>query len=119
MAPLSRRALLGAFSGSRSAFAGIFQITQCTQVPAGASGSSMMRANEAAFEGWSLQVRAGEMSVAWQVNCLGMAAPEANAGLARVKAMAEGPPFGGLGCCARRVAASSRSVRLTVRIRPL
>src|SRR5271166_2903794 len=120
MAPLSRRPLLGAFSSSRCALDGMFHMTQCTQVPTGASGSSTIKAKLVVWVGCPLQLRAGEISVPWQVYWLGMAAPEANAGLASVKVViADGPPFGGLGCCAKRVAASRRIVGRTIRMRPL
>src|SRR5215471_15994619 len=51
------------------------------KVPPGASGSSTIRANDAAFSGASDHVSGGEWSAPSQVNSTGMGAPSLNAEL--------------------------------------
>ncbi len=55
--------------------------TQCTHVPAGASGSSTISANDPVPAGGSFHVRAGEMFLPVQVYFAGMDCPLANASL--------------------------------------
>src|SRR5512135_793312 len=67
--------------------AGILNRTQCTQVPAGASGSSMMRAKDWAPAGGSPQVRAGETFFPTQEYFAGMDCPFTKASLFRSRDM--------------------------------
>src|SRR5579862_9207004 len=75
----------------------MFHITQCTQVPAGASGSSMIIAKLLVFAGAPFHVNAGEMSAPLQLYCSGMAAPAAKLEIVTVMA----PPFAAGACCAK------------------
>jgi hypothetical protein len=93
----------------------MFQMTQWTHVPAGASGSSTMSAKLWVCGGWSIQVSNGETSGPWQLLALGISPPEGNAGLDIVKPTADEPPFG---CWAERVA-SKKVVTIAVRMMPL
>src|SRR5579862_9047367 len=73
------------FSFREFVFGGRFQITQCTKVPEGASGSSTTRAKAAVPAGAPLHSSAGEMSAPLQEYCVGIAVPDLNAVLVRVK----------------------------------
>src|ERR1019366_8250771 len=85
-------------SGSSCALAGMFHSTQCTQVPAGASGSSMIRAKLTVPAGVPLHSSAGETSAASQVCFFGITAPGANAVLLSTSAIDERPPADGCDC---------------------
>src|SRR5688500_12805743 len=67
------------FSCRLRASAGILNKTQCTHVPAGASGSSMMRARDCVPAGGSFQARAGEIFLPVQAYFAGMDCPFVNA----------------------------------------
>src|SRR5215475_5547448 len=56
-------------------------MSQCVNVPIGASGSSQMRAKAFVFIGAPDHSSRGEMSSAWPVYLSGMASPLAKAGL--------------------------------------
>src|SRR6266576_7200118 len=81
---------LAMFSGSSETRAGRLYSTQWTQLPAGASGSSTMRAKPRVPAGAPLQVSAGDTSTPSHVYLAGMAAPSPNAALASVNAMCYG-----------------------------
>src|SRR6266498_1976226 len=74
-------ALVSALSCRLFVFDGMLYSTQWTHVPAGASGSSTMSANDPAPVGGSFHVRAGEMFLPVQVYFAGMDCPLANASL--------------------------------------
>src|SRR5688572_22208655 len=61
--------------------------TQCTQVPIGASGSSMIRAKDCVPEGGSFQARAGEIFLPVQAYLAGMDWPFRNASLVSARDM--------------------------------
>src|SRR5260370_34339780 len=84
---------MGTRSGSSLASEGISYKTQCTQVPAGASGSSMISAKLSVFAGGLFHSRFGEMSCASHVNLLGITSPSEKSGFVMCSAMA--PPFSG------------------------
>src|SRR6266702_5832231 len=79
-APLGSVVSLGVFSGR-------FAISQWVQTPAGASGSSAMRARDLVLAGTSIQVSLGERSAPSQVYFSGILPLLGNAGEVRVKAM--------------------------------
>lgn len=58
-------------------------MTQCVHVPFGASGSSMMRASETAWEGTFEMFNSGEMLLPWQVKSAGIKALFSKFGLER------------------------------------
>src|SRR6266702_1060502 len=93
MAPPSSggASVLATFSGSRAADPGRLYSTQCTQVPAGASGSSAMRAKAAVPAGAPLQASDGETSTPSQVCFTGIAVPCRNAVLVSENAMRSSP----------------------------
>jgi hypothetical protein len=66
-------------------------VSQCVNVPFGASGSSMMTAKLRAPAGASAIVSGGAWSLPSHVNCLGITAPSANAELVNLKAMPVSP----------------------------
>ncbi len=78
-APLSSDSILGWSSGSSVALAGMFQSSQCVQVPPGASGSSAMRASDWVRSGAPCQAKAGDRSAPSQVWRRGISAPLGNA----------------------------------------
>src|SRR6187200_381411 len=63
------------------ASAGRFQISQCTQVPLGASGSSAMRAKLRVPVGTPVQANGSDWFLPSQVNTVGTAAPSVSAEL--------------------------------------
>src|SRR5581483_12479221 len=71
--------LAGTPSDNDVARTGMFQINQCVQVPAGASGSSAISASVRAWPGTSLQLKAGEMFSPAQVYLRGISPPFGNA----------------------------------------
>src|SRR6266536_5206136 len=73
--------LVSAFSCRVFVFGGMLYNTQCTHVPAGASGSSTMRAKDWVPAGEPLHVSAGELFLPVQVYFAGMDCPLANASL--------------------------------------
>src|SRR6201999_930360 len=79
---------------------GIFHITQCTQSPPGASGSSMMSAKLTVFAGAPLHANAGEVSPPLQDSSRGISPPAANAVLLSANFPEEAPAAGALACCA-------------------
>src|ERR1019366_7959113 len=85
-------------SGSSCALAGRFHSTQCPQVPAGASGSSMISAKLTVRAGASLHSSAGEKSASSQVCFFGITAPGANAELFSTSDIDERPPAEGCDC---------------------
>src|SRR4029077_19104562 len=89
-APLASCSCLGTRSGSSLASAGRSYKTQCTHVPAGASGSSMMRAKLPVFADGSCHSNFGETSCVSHVNFLGIVSPSEKSGLVMCIAMA--PP---------------------------
>src|SRR6266498_1525751 len=72
---------VSALSCRLRASVGMLYKTQCTHVPAGASGSSTISANDPVPAGGSFHVRAGEMFLPVQVYFAGMDCPLANASL--------------------------------------
>src|SRR5262249_37665409 len=68
-------------SGSSLTFAGRSYSTQCTQVPAGASGSSQIKARLLAPFGMPLHLSGGETSSPSQVCFVGIDSPSLNAEL--------------------------------------
>src|SRR6184192_4917305 len=81
--------LFATFSGSCDVAAGRSYRTQCTQVPAGASGSSAMSANAAVPGGAPLQLSGGDTSAPSHVYLPGMAAPSLKAALESENAIPE------------------------------
>src|SRR5690348_5268307 len=71
-APLSSDSLFGTPSGRFCVSAGKLNSTQCTHVPAGASGSSAINATLFVPAGGLLQCSSGERSSASHVYCLGI-----------------------------------------------
>src|SRR6202007_2408550 len=74
--------------------------TQCTHVPTGASGSSIIRAKLCVFAGGSFQFSLGETSGPSQVNFFGMVSPAEKALLPISNGIVF--PF----CCAKRIVAT-------------
>src|SRR5215207_4220802 len=73
--------VMGKSSCRLRASAGILNNTQCTHVPIGASGSSMMMAKDCVPAGGSLHASAGEVFFPVQVYFAGMDCPLKNASL--------------------------------------
>src|SRR5687767_14581387 len=69
------------------ASAGMLYSTQWTQVLTGASGSSMIRANDSVPAGGSFHARAGEIFLPVQAYLAGMDCPFTNASLVSVRDM--------------------------------
>src|SRR3990170_3710131 len=85
--PLSGRSVFATPSGKDRAPAGRLNSTQWVNTPLGASGSSMISANDCVPSGTSLQERAGETSSPSQVNRVGIGWSASNASLRTAKAM--------------------------------
>ncbi len=88
------------FSGNARNVGGRFQTTQCTHVPAGASGSSTINARLFVPSGGVDHFRSGEKFSPWHVYCLGIEERSAKAELsifmfAPLLAIADGIPRGG------------------------
>src|SRR2546430_13582989 len=81
--------LLSTFSASCVVAAGRSYSTQCTQVPAGASGSSAISATVTVPGGAPLQPSGGDTSAPSHVYLLGMVAPSLKAGLESENAIPE------------------------------
>src|ERR1019366_1490717 len=96
--PSSNWSCLATASGSPCALAGRFHNTQCTHVPAGASGSSMISAKLTVPAGVPLHSSCGETSAASQECFFGITAPSANAVLLSTSAIDEPPPADGCDC---------------------
>jgi hypothetical protein len=75
-------------------FAGMLYKTQCTHVPAGASGSSTISAKDFVLAGGSSQARAGEIFFPMHEYFAGMDCPFANASLVKVRDMVASVPVG-------------------------
>src|ERR1019366_5483009 len=98
--PSTNWSCLATASGSPCALAVRFHNTQCTQVPAGASGSSMISAKLTVRAGDPLHSSAGETSAASQLCFFGISAPGANAVLLSASAIGNRPPAGERDCTA-------------------
>src|SRR5688500_4116706 len=77
----------GSSSGRSRLSAGMLNSTQWTQVPMGASGSSMMSANDCVAAGGSVHASAGDTFLPTQEYLAGMDCPLVNASLVSAKDM--------------------------------
>src|ERR1051325_655351 len=84
--------LMSVLSGRLCRFAGMLYKTQCTHVPAGASGSSTISARDLVPAGGSFQARAGEIFFPTHEYFAGIDCPVANASLVKVRDMVASVP---------------------------
>src|SRR6266849_2744157 len=81
--PFGNVSRFGTFSSRSCTVAGMFHATQCTQVPLGASGSSVMSAKLLVLAGTADQLKGGDMSEPSHVYFGGIIPPISNAELFR------------------------------------
>ena len=89
--PSASVSVFGTPSGSLATLGGMFHAIQCVHVPAGASGSSAIRANDCAPAGALDHVNSGEASLPSHVNFFGIVPPSENA-LLRMPRFITPPP---------------------------